>query len=167
MIAACFGDPGIDALVVAPGKELINTNITDIAHDMKISEVPQDDIKTLSGLKKALYAIDDQGCYAKTATRGWEVEEVVLNQVIGDFDERAGETASRVRSNETSPIEYFMYRNWMDSTTLAQAMGLYRWQIKRHFKPAIFKKLDDRTLAGYAALFRISVDALKNFQGED
>jgi hypothetical protein len=55
----------------------------------------------------------------------------------------------------------------MDSTTLAQAMGLYRWQVKRHFKPSIFKKLDDRTLAEYAALFRISVGALKNFPGED
>jgi hypothetical protein len=134
---------------------------------MKISEVPQDDIKTMNGVKKALYAIDDQGCYAKTTTRGWEAEEVVLNQVIGDFDEKAGETASRVRNNETSPIEYFMYKNWMDSPTLAQAMGLYRWQVKRHFKPSIFKKLDDRTLAEYAALFRISVDALKNFPRED
>ena len=134
---------------------------------MKISEVPQDDIKTLKGLKKALYAIDEQGCYTKTATRGWDVEEVVLNQVIDDFDEKAGETASRVRNNETSPIEYFMYRNWMDATTLAQAMGFFRWQVKRHFKPSIFKKLDDRMLAGYATLFRISVDALKNFPKED
>ena len=49
---------------------------------MKISEVPQDDIKTLNGVKKALYAVDDQGCYAKTTTGGWEAEEVVLNQVI-------------------------------------------------------------------------------------
>ena len=134
---------------------------------MKISEVPQDDIKTLNGLKKALYAIDDQGRYAKTTTGGWEAEEVVLSQVIGDFDEKAGETASRVRKNETSPIEYFMYKNWMDAPTLAQAMGLYRWQVKRHFKPSIFRRLDDRTLAGYSALFRISVDALKNFPGED
>ena len=165
--AACFGDPCMYALAVAPGKKLINTRIADIAHAMKISEVPQDDVKTLNGLKKALYALDDQGCYTKTATRGWEAEEVVLNQVIGDFAEKAVETASRVRNNETSPIEYFMYRNWMDSTTLAQAMGLYLWQVKRHFKPSIFKNLDDRTLAEYAALFRISVDALKHFHGED
>ena len=134
---------------------------------MKTSEVPQDDIKTLNGMKKTLYAIDEQGCYTKTATRGWEVEEVVLNQVIGDFDEKAGKTATRVRNNETSPIEYVMYKNWMDSTTLAQAMGLYRWQVKRHFNPSIFKKLDDRTLAEYAALFRISMETLMNFKGED
>ena len=119
---------------------------------MKISEVPQDNIKTLNGLKKAVYAIDHEGCYTKTATGGWEAEEVVLSQI---------------RINETSPIEYFMYKNWMDAPTLAQAMGLYRWQVKRHFKPSVFRKLDDRTLAGYAALFRISVDALKNFPKEE
>ena len=134
---------------------------------MKISEVPQDEIKILHGEKKALYAVDDQGRYAKTTTRGWEVEEIVLNQVISDFGEKARETASRVRNNETSPIEYFMYKNWMDPLTLAQAMGLYLWQVKRHFKPYIFKKLDDRTLYEYAMLFRISVDALKNFIEEN
>lgn len=134
---------------------------------MKISEVPQDNIKTLSGLKKAVYAIDHEGCYTKTTTGGWEAEEVVLSQVISDFHEKAEETASRIRINETSPIEYFMYKNWMDAPTLAQAMGLYRWQVKRHFKPSVFRKLDDRTLAGYAALFRISVDALKNFPKEE
>ena len=134
---------------------------------MKISEVPQDDIKILQGEKKAVYAVDDQGRYAKITTRGWEVEEIVLNQVISEFGEKARETASRVRSNETSPIEYFMYKNWMDPLTLAQAMGFYRWQVKRHFKPDVFKKLDDRTLSEYARLFRVSVDALKNFLEKD
>ena len=134
---------------------------------MKISEVPQDDIKTMQGEKKAVYAVDDQGRYAQITTKGWEPEEIVLNQVIGEFEEKARGAASRVRNNQTSPIEYFMYKNWMDPLTLAQAMGLYRWQVKRHLKPGVFKKLDDTTLAEYARLFRVSVDALKNFPGED
>ena len=134
---------------------------------MKISEVPQDDVKTMQGERKALYAVDDQGNYTKTTTKGWEVEEIVLVQVIGDFEEKAGEAATRVRNGETSPIEYFMYKNWMDSMTLAQAMGLYRWQVKRHFKPGVFKKLDDRILSEYARIFRVSVDALVSFHGED
>lgn len=134
---------------------------------MKISEVPQDDIKTMQGEKKALYAVDDQGHYTKTITKGWEAEEIVLAQVIGDFEEKAREAATRVRNNETSPIEYFMYKNWLDPLTLAQAMGLYRWQVKRHFKPEVFKKLDDRKLSEYARIFRISVDMLANFHGED
>jgi len=134
---------------------------------MKISEVPQDDIKTMQGEKKALYAVDDQGHYTKTTTKGWEAEEIVLAQVIGDFEEKAREAATRVSNNETSPIEYFMYKNWLDPLTLAQAMGLYRWQVKRHFKPGVFKKLDGRVLSEYARIFRVSVDALMNFHGED
>ena len=134
---------------------------------MKISEVPQDEIKTLQGVKKALYAVDDQGNYTRATTSGWEAEEVVLIQVIDDFEEKARAAALRVRSNETSPIEYLMYKKWMDPLTLAQAMGLYRWQVKRHFKPHVFNKLDDKTLNEYARIFRVSVDIIKNFPKED
>lgn len=134
---------------------------------MKICEVPQDAIKTMQGVRKALYAVDERGEYTRTATRGWEAEEIVLTQVIDDFEEKAGAAAGRVRNGETSPIEYFMNKKWMDPLTLAQAMGLYRWQVKRHFKPAVFKKLDGETLAEYARLFGISVETLVRFSGEE
>jgi hypothetical protein len=134
---------------------------------MKISEVPQDDIKIMQGERKAVYAVDDQGRYTKTTTRGWEAEEIVLVQVIGNFEEKAQECAKRLRNGETSPIEYFMYKNWLDPLTLAQATGLSRWQVKRHFKPGVFKKLDNSTLAEYARIFRISADTLRNFPGEE
>ncbi len=133
---------------------------------MKISEVPQDAIRTLQGVKKALYAVDDRGEYTRTATRGWEVEEIVLTQVIADFEAKAKEAAARLRRGETSPVEYFMNKKWMNPLTLAQAMGLFRWQVKRHFKPAVFRKLDGGTLAEYARLFGISVETLLNFSGE-
>jgi len=134
---------------------------------MKISEVPQDEIMTMRGEKKALYAVDDRGEYTRTATRGWEAEEIVLTQVIDDFEEKAGEAAARVKRGEASPIEYFMNKKWMDPLTLAQAMGLYHWQVKRHFKPSVFKKMDERMLTEYARLFGISVETLTNFSGED
>ncbi len=134
---------------------------------MKISEIPQDNIKTMRGEKKALYALDNQGNYTRSTTSGWEAEEVVLTQVIDDFNEKAQAAALRVRRNETSPIEYFMYKKWMDPLTLAQAMGLYRWQVRRHFKPHVFKKLDDKTLGADARIFGVSVDALKNFREVD
>ncbi len=134
---------------------------------MKLSEVPQDDVRTLHGERKALYAVDDRGHYVQTTTKGWEVEEIVLHQVIDDFEEKARQAALRVRQRETSPIEYFMLKRWMDPPTLAQAMGLYRWQVKRHFRPAVFRKLKDEMLREYARIFRISTDALRHFRGED
>jgi hypothetical protein len=60
-----------------------------------------------------------------------------------------------------------MYKKWMDPLTLAQAMGLYCSQVKRHLKPAVFKKLDDKTLSEYARIFGISVDALQHFPEEE
>jgi hypothetical protein len=134
---------------------------------MKISEIPQDNIKTMQGEKKALYVVDDRGNYTRSTTSGWEAEEVVLTQVIDDFKEKAGAAALRVRKNETSPIEYFMYKKLMDPLTLAQGTGLYRWQVKRHFKPRVFKGLDDKTLNEYARIFGVSADTLKNFREED
>ena len=134
---------------------------------MKISDVPQDAIKTMHGEKKALYAVDNRGAYTRTATRGWEAEEIVLTQVIDDFKAKAEAAAARVRRGETSPIEYFMNKKWMDPLTLAQAMGLFRWQVRRHFKTSVFKKLDLRTLTEYARLFGVSVERLTNFSGED
>ena len=133
---------------------------------MKISEVPQDDTKTMHGEKKTVYAVDDQGHYKQTTTKGWLAEEIVLNQVIDEFEEKATDAAMRVGNYETSPIEYFMYKNWMDPLTLAQAMGLYRWQVKRHFKPGVFKKLDNKILEEYACLFKVSIDELINFPGK-
>ena len=62
---------------------------------MKISEVPQDGIKTLHGEKKAVYAVDDHGLYTQTTTRGWKAEEIVLTTVIDDSEEKASEAASR------------------------------------------------------------------------
>jgi hypothetical protein len=134
---------------------------------MKLSEVPQDDVPTLQGERKALFAVDDQGRYTQTTTKGWEVEAVVLHEVISDFEEKAGEAARRVKHRVSSPIEYFMFKCWMDPLTLAQAMGLYRWQVKRHFKPAVFRKLKDQTLLEYARIFRVSIDELRHFPGED
>jgi phosphosulfolactate synthase (CoM biosynthesis protein A) len=76
---------------------------------MKIKEVPQDDIKTFKGFgTKAIYAVDENGRYARTSTSGWEAEEVVLRDVVDDFAKMAEDAKTRVFKGETSPIEYYM-----------------------------------------------------------
>jgi len=131
---------------------------------MKIKEIPQDSIKTLGGEKKALYALDENGRYTTATTTGWEVEEIVLLDALADYDRKAEEARQRVLKNRTSPIEYFMYIRRMDLTTLAQAMGLFKWQVKRHLKPEIFRKLNEPVLQQYADLFRIPIRALLHFE---
>jgi len=50
----------------------------------------------------------------------------------------------------------------MERSVLAKYMGKWEWQIKRHFKPKVFKRLSEKTLAQYARIFDISVAALKH-----
>ena len=132
---------------------------------MKIEEVPQDDNPTYRGHgTKAVYALDDEGRYVRTTTTGWEVEEVVLRDVLADFGEKARDARSRVLAGSTSPIEYFLYRRMMDLSSLAQLTGIARWRIRRHMRPAVFARLKPELLARYAEIFRIPVDHLTRFE---
>ena len=132
---------------------------------MKVKEIPQDDIKTFKGFgTKALYAVDENGQYTRTPTSGWEVEEVVLRDVVDDFAKLAEQAKTRVLRGETSPIEYYMNKYCMDLPALARGMGLAKWRVKRHFNPNIFHKLNQKILQSYADFFNIDVHALKNIE---
>jgi hypothetical protein len=132
---------------------------------MKIEEVPQDNTPTFKGYgTKAVYALDGQGRYAKTATNGWEVEEVVLRDVLADFEALAADAKKKVLAGQSSPIEYFVNKCLMDMSALAQAMGIAKWRAKRHLNPKVFYKLNDALLQRYADLFRIDIATLKNFK---
>ena len=132
---------------------------------MKIKEVPQDDIKTFKGFgTKAIYAVDENGRYARTSTSGWEAEEVVLRDVVDDFAKLAEDAKTRVFKGETSPIEYYMNKFFMDLPALAAGMGLAKWRIKRHFSPQVFNKLNDKMLQRYADFFNIELAELKHIE---
>ena len=132
---------------------------------MKIKEVPQDNIKTFKGFgTKAMYAVGENGQYATIPTSGWDVEEVVLRDVVDDFAKLAEEAKSRVIRGNTSPIEYLMNKYFMDLPALAAGMGLAKWRVKRHFNPKIFSRLNDKLLQRYADLFNLDAGELKNFK---
>jgi len=132
---------------------------------MKSKEVPQDNIKTFKGFgTKAMYAVDENGQYTRTPTSGWEVEEVVLRDVVDDFAKLAEEAKSRVIKGNTSPIEYYMNKYFMDLPSLAAGMSLAKWRVNRHFNPKVFNKLNNEMLQRYADFFNLDVEELKNFK---
>ena len=133
---------------------------------MKIKETPQDKTYLDGYGKKFLYAVDEDGNYTTVPTTGWEVEDIVLNDAISEYKEKAEDARKRFKENQTSPIEYFMNIRYMDLKTFSQATGIPKWKIKRHFKPKNFNKLKDDKLKHYAHIFRIEFDALKNFNGD-
>ena len=59
-----------------------------------------------------------------------------------------------------------MEYNKMDIAILASYVGMWQWRVKRHFKPSVFKNLDQKTLEKYAQTFDISMEALINFEGK-
>ena len=123
--------------------------------------MPQEGNRTLAGHRKAVYAVADDGRVRLVPSRGWEVEEIVTRQAVEDLEKRAMEARARALSGESSPLEYHMYRARMDVDLLSQATGLWRWRVRRHFKPAVFARLAPALRQRYAGALGISVETLE------
>jgi hypothetical protein len=127
---------------------------------MKKEEVPQEPAKAFGGRKKALYATDENGNYIVVGSRGWEAEEIVLDQAIAEFERSAAEALDRARQGLSAPLEYHMYRRRMDSLVLAQSAGFFHWQVRRHLKPDVFSRLSPTQKSRYAEALGVSVAEL-------
>lgn len=132
---------------------------------MEKEKVPQDKSNlTKNNVKELLYATDENGNYTTTLSTGWEPKTIALSNSIDDINERIAEAKMQVETGEASPICYYMELNKMDLTILSSYVGLWKWRVKRHFKPEVFAKLNDKILKKYADAFDISVAELKNIK---
>ncbi|PBJ12638.1 hypothetical protein [Flavobacterium sp. ACN6] len=130
---------------------------------MEKDKVPQDKSNlTKNNVKELLYATDENGNYTTTLSTGWEPKTIALSNSIDEINERIADARQQVLNGEVSPIVYFMEVNKMDLTILASYVGLWKWRVKRHFKPEVFAKLNDKILKKYADTFEVSVEELKN-----
>lgn len=132
---------------------------------MEKEHVPQDKSNlTKNNVKELLYATDENGNYTTTLSTGWEPKTIALSNSIDEINERISEAKQQVQSGEVSPICYYMELNKMDLTILASYVGMWKWRVKRHFKPSVFTQLNDRILQKYADAFEISIAELKNIK---
>lgn len=130
---------------------------------MKKEEVPQDKSNLASAnIREMVYAVDENGKYTTSLSSGWDPKTIALDNAIKEIEERVADAKKRVQNNETSPIEYYMEVHKMDLPVLASYVGLWQWRVKRHFKPSVFKKLNNKTLGKYADVFDISIEQLKS-----
>ncbi len=127
---------------------------------METSNVPQQDISTYSGNKKAMYATQKNGDYTVIASSGWSVEEAVTKQAIQELERLANTAYQSVVAGKFSPLYFHMYDQRMDLPTLAQSSGFFQWRVKRHFKPVIFQKLSTKILARYSDALGLDRDIL-------
>lgn len=128
---------------------------------MRTDEVPQDDNAALGGQRKAMYAVGPDGRYTLVPSKGWEVEETVTLQAVEAFQRQADDARRRASEGKTSALEFHMYDRRMDLTLLAQTTGLWRWRIRRHFRPDVFARLSPKLLARYADALGLTVDQLR------
>jgi hypothetical protein len=127
---------------------------------MRDRDVPQDGNATLGGRRRAIYAVAEDGRLRIVPSSGWEAEEIVTRQAVEDLARRAEAARARVLAGETSPLEYHMYRARMDVTLLSQSTGLWRWRVRRHFRPRVFERLPQRLRLRYAEALGIAPEAL-------
>jgi len=132
---------------------------------MEKEKVPQDKSNlTKNNVKELLYATDENGDYTTTLSSGWEPKTIALSNSIDEINERIAEAKMQVEIGEASPIVYYMEINKMDLTILSSYVGMWKWRVKRHFKPTVFATLSESTLKKYADAFEISVAELKNIK---
>lgn len=131
---------------------------------MNINEVPHDrsDFKSRSQLRKLLYATDESGAYTTVNSVGWDVENLATKQAWEEAEAQIAKMEEALKAGRISPVAYFMHKSLMELPVLAKYMKKWKWQVKRHFKPDVFKQLSERTLQRYAAVFGISVGELKS-----
>lgn len=129
---------------------------------MKAKEVPQDHSHLESASREVYYAVNENGEYTTELSTGWDVKTIALDNTLEEIERRVQSAKQRVLDNKTSPIEYFMELHKMDIPILASYAGFWQWQVKRHFKPTVFQKLNVKKLQKYADAFEISVEDLKN-----
>lgn len=132
---------------------------------MKKEDLPQDPSALVGVTREVCYVKDKDGKYTSDLSTGWDVKKQALDNAWEDINDRVQEAAAKVKSGEISPIYYFMEKKLMDISLLSGYTGFWKFTIKRHFKPSVFKSLSDSKLEVYAKAFDISLDELKKFNG--
>jgi hypothetical protein len=128
---------------------------------MKKEDVPQD-LSSLGKItKEVCYATDNSGKYVTELSKGWDVKITALDAAWQDVEVRIEAARQKVLNNEASPLLYFMEKGLMDSGILADYTGFWRWQVKMHLKPKVFKNLPDKKLQRYAEVFNVTIDDIK------
>ena len=127
---------------------------------MKVKEVPQD-ITYYEGLKRACYALNDEGKYVIVTSTGWSAEEVVNGLAVAELAATLEETRKAVLKGLKSPLCYHMEMRQMIPEILAKTAGIATFRVKRHFRPEIFNNLKLSVLDRYSKALAITTEELK------
>ena len=132
---------------------------------MKKEELPQDKSALEVMTRELLYVKNADGKYTTGLSTGWDIKKEALDSAWDDIKDRVENAREAVKKGDSSPIHYFMELRLMDLTVLSGYTGFWKFTIKKHLKPSVFKSLSDDKLKVYAKIFEVSVQELKEFKG--
>ena len=121
--------------------------------------VPQDG-GILDRWHEISYAIDDDGRYVLAPSVGWKPANIANQQAWELISKQVADVIKRIQAQELSPLAYYMVKNQMDTNLLAKYVRLSRWRVRRHLKPAVFRRLKVSILERYAEIFNVSAEQL-------
>ena len=127
---------------------------------MKVNDVPQD-ITYYEGIKRACFALNDEGKYVVVTSTGWNDEAVVNGLAVDDLAAALEQTRLDVLAGKKSPLCYHMDRRQMNPDILGKTAGIAVFRVKRHFRPDIFSRLKPSLLTRYAQALAVTVEELK------
>jgi hypothetical protein len=132
---------------------------------MKKTDVPQDDANMMQGkFREPVYVLDDNGNYTTVRSVGWDPKNEVMQDAWDNINEKVKLAREKVLAGKVSPIAYYIEKNIMDVRLVASYMGIWRWKVKRHMKPSVFRKLDYNILEKYAEVFGVTVEQLMDIE---
>jgi hypothetical protein len=130
---------------------------------MKRDQVPQDDANLMEGRSREIcYAVDEEGCYVRVLSTGWDPKNIALLQAWEQINEQAQEAYLLVLSGRVSPLAFFMAKCMFDINLLSAYTDVPKRKIKEHLNPVQFKALDEKTLEKYADAFNVTIAELVN-----
>jgi hypothetical protein len=127
---------------------------------MEKDNVPQDDANIFEHITKVVYAVDKDGNYVKVPTRGWEPENIALQQAWEVINAKVEAARKQVLDGTASPLLYHIEKNMLDLNLVAEYMDFSKKKVKSHLEPQVFAALDRETLDKYAFVFKITTDQL-------
>jgi hypothetical protein len=128
---------------------------------MKKDEIPQDAGALGDIAKEISYALDNNGNYTTGYSTGWEIKTKALDLAWEDIAKRVAAAKQKVLNKEASTLLYYMELKLMNVDIVAGYTGFWKWQVKKHLKPEVFKKLSDKKLQKYAKIFEITIAQLQ------
>lgn len=112
--------------------------------------------------RELFYSYDKDGNYDKRVRIHDDSDKIFIEQFWDVQHDRIESARQEVLSGKKSPLYFYMEKTLMDPATLSGQSSISVWRVKRHFKPTVFNRLSEKTLAKYAEAFNISIEQLKN-----